>query len=617
MFIRTASIKAQILVAYAMLVLPLALLSYSTLTTHTSFTQGMQQTIVQDAVLTTTATLQRDVMDMQRNVLIFKGTASDGAVTNVQKTYAAISQTMAQLQGNPLLISQQDALAGMQQHLTDYKTNFDVVVDYRSQRLALVTSYLGAQTQNLHLLVDTLALPPLLRSKVLVQIEAARGDSLAFLTNSNYDFVEQFKVAMHELDTLLANAPAATPLVAALRQYKKDFLLVVNLTRNYVFLINVVMAGSAQEILFYADTLAVFAKDYTFKQQQKMAHAVAQQRTFIVALLCLGLAIAVFVPLYFFRLISQPIARITGVFNQLAQGDLVAKIPGGERTDEIGLLAKAANVFKAKNEQTTLLLAQAEQSVEIEKQLNKDLLEAKDRAEKALSVKSDFLANMSHELRTPLNAVIGYTVRLLRTSETFTPRELSALNTIERNGKHLLAMINDVLDLSKLEASKLELKLAPVDVYVLCQEVVEQLSASCEEKGLTFIAPLPAVPPIVIATDSLRLTQILINLVSNAIKYTEQGSVRLEIETDADAQQVRVAVADTGIGIKSEDCSRLFKRFEQCDDGSRYKIGHGTGLGLAIVDNLARLLGGMVEVKSEQGKGSCFTLVLPWVIREC
>jgi signal transduction histidine kinase len=138
--------------------------------------------------------------------------------------------------------------------------------------------------------------------------------------------------------------------------------------------------------------------------------------------------------------------------------------------------------------------------------------------------------------------------------------------------------------------------------------------ASCEEKGLTLIPPQPAASPIVMTTDSLRLTQILINLVSNAIKYTEQGSVSLKIDLDADAQQIRIAVVDTGIGIKAEDCSRLFQRFEQCDDSSRYKIGHGTGLGLAIVDNLAHLLGGMVDVESELGKGSSFTLVLPFVV---
>ena len=228
---------------------------------------------------------------------------------------------------------------------------------------------------------------------------------------------------------------------------------------------------------------------------------------------------------------------------------------------------------------------------------------------KLTKLKSDFLANMSHELRTPLNSVIGYTVRLLKKSENYDARQISSLNAIERNGKHLLAMINDILDLSKIEANKLELRFEKFVLHNLCENVIDQLQTNYLDKNLEFSFDFMLTKNTEITSDPLRLSQVLINLISNSIKYTEQGWVKLSVERNGNT--VVFIIADSGIGIKDEDMKKLFNRFEQFDSDTRFNIGHGTGLGLAIVDNLTRLLGAQISAKSEYTVGSEFTVVLP------
>lgn len=249
-------------------------------------------------------------------------------------------------------------------------------------------------------------------------------------------------------------------------------------------------------------------------------------------------------------------------------------------------------------------------NITVERQIAADLLRAKETAEQTERARSAFLASISHEIRTPLNAVIASAELLLASALPETQRSL--VETIRVGGESLLAIANNVLDLSKMEAGRLEIVAEPVDVRAIVEAVITLFRRDAERKGLAFTAAIDPALPSLVMTDGTRLRQILINLVSNAIKFTDRGSVLITadvVDPNADQPQVALAVHDTGIGIAAEQLPRLFQPFTQLD-GERTRRG-GAGLGLAISAQLAHVMGGELSVASQPGRGSTFTLRLP------
>ncbi len=246
------------------------------------------------------------------------------------------------------------------------------------------------------------------------------------------------------------------------------------------------------------------------------------------------------------------------------------------------------------------------------KRFEQTLQEKTVEMERANQAKDRFLASMSHELRTPLNAIIGFTGTLLmKLPGPLTDDQNRQLKTIQASARHLLSLINDLLDLAKIESGKVEIHLEPVSCQGVIEEVASALRPLAEAKGLSFEVKVPR-DEVAVQTDRRALSQILINLTNNAIKFTEKGRVRIELGRRRENGQTltEFRVIDTGIGIKVEDQARLFHAFTQLDSASNRRY-EGTGLGLHLSQKLTDLIGGHITLKSEHGKGSAFTLAIP------
>ncbi len=315
----------------------------------------------------------------------------------------------------------------------------------------------------------------------------------------------------------------------------------------------------------------------------------------------LAVAFGVAMAFLFRRNIVGPVRRLTGVAEQVSAGDLSARAVVESR-DEIGVLATSINTM-------THRLAENIDHLEA---VFAEAQRAKVAAEAANQAKSAFLASMSHELRTPLNGILGY-AQILRRDKTLGEQQVAGVNVIQQSGEHLLTLINDVLDFAKIEAGKLELSCTDVPLAKFIGVIAEIISVSAARKGLGFVCDLTPGLPSAIRADERRLRQVLLNLLANAVKFTDSGQVRLRVSFSL-PNILRFEVRDTGIGIDEDQLEAIFQSFEQLGE-AQHRLG-GTGLGLAISRQFMRLMDSDIHVESRLGEGSTFWFELTAPVSE-
>jgi signal transduction histidine kinase/ActR/RegA family two-component response regulator len=560
--------------------------------------------------------LEKDVLNLQRNVLIYKETQASSVLKRLNDIMISVNQKLDMIstliKTNQIGSNQETTIESMRNHLKDYRDNFDSVVLLIDKKSELFNNKIVTRLNLMKKISSDISHG--ITSKKTYTASDKGNKKIDALTSElqlaayqyfllpNADNITHFQESAKKLErvAISLNIPK---LSSNLSELSSDFRLLTQVTRNYNYLVNVVMSGAANEFLYLAKNLSEVVLQHLNTSNAEFNTIIDESIFRGSIMFILGIFLTSVITFYVLKRLIFPIQKVTKVFDILASNKELHEQLDVNRSDEIGKLMKSATIFQQKNKQTNTLLIESQQ-------LNQQLALSQNKAEKATKAKSMFLANMSHEIRTPMNGVVGMLSLLSNTSLTDEQREYISL--VNSSSESLLTLINSILDYSKIESGKLEIENIHFNITDVINEVIVMMGALAENKSLVLTIKSISLSQKTVIGDPTRLKQILINLISNAIKFTQKGSIELDVrlvEVNKEQLNFSCKVSDTGIGLSDEQLKNIFSPFSQADNSTTRKYG-GTGLGLTIVKQLCELMNGDIHVESILNTGSYFSFNL-------
>ncbi len=583
--------------------------------------------------------LTRDIRNLHNTARRFTHQDQKSAAQRVHMIYSMIQEQLKEYQTFAAQPAAPSSIDTIIEHLKVYYSTFKQVEMQINMELLFVNRFISEESAKIEWLIkDYLTSQSSQTPEIKLQTTLILNRLLMMEKNTDQYFYtldghyiqltdQHFKQLREELIALTQLLPpksrdtqATAEILNTLVNYRNTFLNAVQRTRGVLYLVNVVMAAEAFEMLYQIKQLEEATKQ-ELNQTEQDIFAIIKTFTRRVLGVSLGIIALIFVLSYGVGLsIARPLETLTRIFNRLSSGSSDEPIPAYPLQDEIGALTDAAKVFRNKNLELQQLLKQYQElSEQLEQkvfdrtqeleQSNRELVIAKETAESATRAKTQFLANMSHEIRTPINAIISLSYLINQTELTSAQQKL--IHSIELASNSLLSIINEILDFSKIEAGKLKIERIKTDLYQVIDQVLYIAGSGLDENRLHFYLDYGYNVQRFYQTDPLRISQILTNLINNAVKFTEQGEIGIKVRQQPD-DILKFTVWDTGIGLTEEQQKRLFQAFTQADESTTRKYG-GTGLGLTICQQLVELMEGQIWIKSQADEGSqfIFTLKMP------